>query len=152
MAKGYWSSVCVITFFSVMLINCSGFYNAATVVHITYRFIRSSRCCEHCPGIIKNVYPLCFSSLNYFFKYVLHFPSCSNLLSLNNKISSGSSCLASSSAIFFWSSAKVISRSGSLIIATCILSSLRLLASWIRLKFSSLWFYLITFLLSNSWS
>ena len=152
MAKGYWSFVCAKTVFSMMLINCSGSYDVATVVHIKSCFILSSNCCEHCPRIIKNVCPLCFSSLDCFSWYVFHFPSCSALLSPNNTISSGSSCLASSYAISFWSSAKLISRSGSFSRGTCSIASFLFLASWIRLKFASLWRSLITCLSGKSWS
>ena len=127
-------------------------YLKIITVHIISCLIQSRSCCEHCPRIIDNVCPLCFWSLDCFSQYVFHFPSCLAFLSLNNTISSGSSCLASSFAISFWILAKVISRSGSLIRTTCSIASFLLLASWIRLKFASLWPYLITCLSSNYWS
>ena len=152
MAKGYLSSVCASTVFLMMMVNCSRLYNFATVVHITSCFIWWSKCCEHCSSIIENICPLCFSSLDCFSQYVFHFPLCLAFLSPNNKISSGSSYLASFSAILFWRSDKLIYRSGPLIRATCVIAYLRLLASWIRLKFASLWPSLITCLSSKSWS
>ena len=152
MAKGYWFSGRASTVFLMMLINCSRLYDVTTVVHITSCFIRLSRCCKHCPSITENVCPLCLSSLDCFSRYVFHFPSCSAFLSPNNTIWSGSSCLASYSDISFWSLANVISRSGSLIRASCGIPSFLLLASWIRLKFASLWPSLITYLSINSWS
>ena len=152
MAKGYWSSVSASTVLSMMLINCRGLYDVATVVHITSCFIRLSSCCEHYPRIIKNVCPLCFSSLDCFSRYVFHFPLCSALLFPNNTISGGSLSLVSCSAISFWISDKVISRYGSLIRATCIIAYFLLLTYCIRLKFASLWPSLITCLSSKSWS
>ena len=152
MAKGYLSYVCASTVISIMLINCSTSHDVSTVVHITSCFIRLSSCREHCPRIIENVCTLCFSSLDCFYRYVFHFTSCSALLSPNNTISSGSSCLASSSAISFWSSAEPKSRSGSLSWSTWSISFFLFLESWIRLKFAYLWVSLITYLSRKSWS